>query len=284
MLTASTSTRSTTRTVLRFPLGSGSPSRTASSSRAGSSRASPSTRAKDGRTSSSSRLAGLDRFSREARDMRRYLFSATVEAELDKQGRVTLPAGLIGEGGASAATSSSPEPGTTSRSGTARPGASRSKTSRGGRTLLRNALQHETADHVPVLAEEVRELLAVKPGETVIDGTFGAGGHAELLAADLGGQGALHRRRPRRDACARTSSASSARPGFRHAFCAATSPSSSASSPTTTSGPTRSCSTSACRACRSIAPSADSPTRPMHRSTCAWTSRRPARPRRSSTS
>jgi 16S rRNA (cytosine1402-N4)-methyltransferase len=54
---------------------------------------------------------------------------------------------------------------------------------------LRNALQHENADHVPVLAEEVRELLAVQPGETVIDGTFGAGGHAEVLAADLQGQG-----------------------------------------------------------------------------------------------
>jgi 16S rRNA (cytosine1402-N4)-methyltransferase len=55
--------------------------------------------------------------------------------------------------------------------------------------LLRNALQHETADHVPALAEEVRELLAVKPGETVIDGTCGAGGHAETLAADLAGKG-----------------------------------------------------------------------------------------------
>jgi 16S rRNA (cytosine1402-N4)-methyltransferase len=54
---------------------------------------------------------------------------------------------------------------------------------------LHKALQHETSDHVPVLAEEVRELLAVSPGETVIDGTFGAGGHAELLAADLGGRG-----------------------------------------------------------------------------------------------
>ena len=43
----------------------------------------------------SSRLAGLDRFSREARDMKRYLFSATVESELDKQGRVTLPAALM---------------------------------------------------------------------------------------------------------------------------------------------------------------------------------------------
>ena len=54
---------------------------------------------------------------------------------------------------------------------------------------MRNALQHENADHVPVLADEVRELLAVQPGETVIDGTFGAGGHAGLLAADLQGKG-----------------------------------------------------------------------------------------------
>jgi 16S rRNA (cytosine1402-N4)-methyltransferase len=50
-------------------------------------------------------------------------------------------------------------------------------------------LRHENADHVPVLADEVRELLAVQPGETVIDCTFGAGGHAELLAADLQGKG-----------------------------------------------------------------------------------------------
>jgi 16S rRNA (cytosine1402-N4)-methyltransferase len=54
---------------------------------------------------------------------------------------------------------------------------------------LRNALQHERADHVPVLAAEVRELLAVEPGETVIDATFGAGGHAALLCASLGDRG-----------------------------------------------------------------------------------------------
>jgi 16S rRNA (cytosine1402-N4)-methyltransferase len=42
-----------------------------------------------------------------------------------------------------------------------------------------------------VLADEVRELLDVQPGETVIDATFGAGGHSRLLAADLQGQGKL---------------------------------------------------------------------------------------------
>jgi 16S rRNA (cytosine1402-N4)-methyltransferase len=44
---------------------------------------------------------------------------------------------------------------------------------------------------VPVLAEEVRGLLDVQPGETVVDATFGAGGHSRLLAADLHGSGKL---------------------------------------------------------------------------------------------
>jgi 16S rRNA (cytosine1402-N4)-methyltransferase len=57
--------------------------------------------------------------------------------------------------------------------------------------MLPNALQTSATDHVPVLAEEVRELLAVKPGETVVDATFGAGGHAAVLAADLAGRGKL---------------------------------------------------------------------------------------------
>ena len=57
--------------------------------------------------------------------------------------------------------------------------------------MLPNALQTSATDHVPVLAEEVRELLAVEPGQTVVDATFGAGGHAALLAADLHGRGKL---------------------------------------------------------------------------------------------
>jgi 16S rRNA (cytosine1402-N4)-methyltransferase len=57
--------------------------------------------------------------------------------------------------------------------------------------MLPNVLQPSTTDHVPVLADEVRRLLAVQPGETVVDATFGAGGHAAQLVADLGGRGKL---------------------------------------------------------------------------------------------
>ena len=57
--------------------------------------------------------------------------------------------------------------------------------------MLPNVQRTDAADHIPVLAEEVRELLAVQPGETVVDATFGAGGHSRLLAADLGESGKL---------------------------------------------------------------------------------------------
>lgn len=57
--------------------------------------------------------------------------------------------------------------------------------------MLPNVLQRSASDHVPVLAEEVRELLAVRPGETIVDATFGAGGHSSLLVSDLEGDGKL---------------------------------------------------------------------------------------------
>ena len=57
--------------------------------------------------------------------------------------------------------------------------------------MLPNVLPNSTSDHTPVLADEVRRLLAVQPGETVVDATFGAGGHARLLAQDLQGSGKL---------------------------------------------------------------------------------------------
>src|ERR1700740_3033372 len=45
--------------------------------------------------------------------------------------------------------------------------------------------------HVPVLADELLELLDPKPGQTVIDCTFGDGGHARLVAERLGASGML---------------------------------------------------------------------------------------------
>jgi 16S rRNA (cytosine1402-N4)-methyltransferase len=56
--------------------------------------------------------------------------------------------------------------------------------------MLPSVLPTET-DHVPVLADEVVANLDPRPGETVVDGTFGAGGHATLLAQRLRGDGKL---------------------------------------------------------------------------------------------
>jgi 16S rRNA (cytosine1402-N4)-methyltransferase len=57
--------------------------------------------------------------------------------------------------------------------------------------MLPNVLQPSATDHVPVLAEEVRGSLDVHPGDTVVDATFGAGGHSAVLAAELHGRGKL---------------------------------------------------------------------------------------------
>lgn len=47
------------------------------------------------------------------------------------------------------------------------------------------------APHVPVLLDQVLALTAPEPGETVVDCTFGAGGHASALAARVGPTGEL---------------------------------------------------------------------------------------------
>jgi MraZ protein len=46
-----------------------------------------------------SRLAGLDPLSKEGRQMQRFFFSGAAEAELDKQGRVMIPAALLEHAG-----------------------------------------------------------------------------------------------------------------------------------------------------------------------------------------
>ena len=44
------------------------------------------------------RLAPLDPFSREARELKRFFFAGAVDAELDKQGRVLVPPALMRHG------------------------------------------------------------------------------------------------------------------------------------------------------------------------------------------
>jgi 16S rRNA (cytosine1402-N4)-methyltransferase len=48
-----------------------------------------------------------------------------------------------------------------------------------------------TASHVPVLAGELIEALDPQPGQIAVDCTFGAGGHARLIAERLGSAGTL---------------------------------------------------------------------------------------------
>jgi 16S rRNA (cytosine1402-N4)-methyltransferase len=48
-----------------------------------------------------------------------------------------------------------------------------------------------TRTHVPVLAGELIDVVRPQPGETAVDCTFGAGGHARLMAGRLGEGGTL---------------------------------------------------------------------------------------------
>ena len=52
-------------------------------------------------------------------------------------------------------------------------------------------LTYMPADHVPVLAAELIDLLDPSSGQTIVDCTFGAGGHARLVADRIGEEGEL---------------------------------------------------------------------------------------------
>src|ERR1700719_4136418 len=77
------------------------------------------------------------------------------------------------------------------RSGTWPRGARRRPKPRGALKMLPN-LSHSSSPvmaHVPVMATEVADLLEPRPGDTVVDCTFGAGGHAAVLQPYLRGGG-----------------------------------------------------------------------------------------------
>src|SRR5919106_2987775 len=52
-------------------------------------------------------------------------------------------------------------------------------------------LTYMATEHVPVLATELIDLLDPHPGDTVVDCTFGGGGHARLVAERIGPGGTL---------------------------------------------------------------------------------------------
>ena len=172
---ASTSTRSTTRTGSRCRLASATRSRPASCSPAGSTRLDVYPAQRLGRAG-----RGPARDARPVLQggagLEAVLLQCRVRRRADKQGRVLVPPALIRHGklGREVVVAGST---TTSRSGTAAPGTTASPRSK-AQTMLPNVLHRSASDHVPVLAEEVRELLAVQPGEAVVDATFGADGHS----------------------------------------------------------------------------------------------------------
>jgi 16S rRNA (cytosine1402-N4)-methyltransferase len=59
-----------------------------------------------------------------------------------------------------------------------------------GATLLETLL-NMSAEHQPVLAPELIGLLGPEPGQTAVDCTFGGGGHARRIAAEIGPTGTL---------------------------------------------------------------------------------------------
>lgn len=50
-------------------------------------------------------------------------------------------------------------------------------------------MHRDSVPHVPVMPHEVCDAARVQPGDVIVDGTFGAGGHSRLLTAQLDGHG-----------------------------------------------------------------------------------------------
>ena len=66
----------------------------------------------------------------------------------------------------------------------------RDATARSGNAPSGN-LHYVPKDHLPVMPEELVEILDPRPGETFVDCTFGGGGHSRLLSERLGSDGEL---------------------------------------------------------------------------------------------
>ena len=122
------------------------------------------------------RIGSLDGLARGRAPMQRHFFVNATAAELDKQGRVVIPALLLEReaiGREVTVTGVCDHLEIWDRATWSK----QLQEVKGAQKMLPSVLPTET-DHVPVLADEVLTVLAPRPGETVIDCTFGAGGHS----------------------------------------------------------------------------------------------------------
>ena len=201
--------------------------------------------------------------------IRRHFFAGAAQGELDKQGRLVIPATLLehgrdharGDGGRRVR-----PPGDLGSRHLA-PTAARGRRERGRCCRASCQLSPITSPSSPRRSSRTSTRARARPSSTR---TFGAGGHAALLAQRLRGDGKLiaidrdptvapfFERFRRETASRRDCTTASSRPCW-------------STSRRTASRPTSSCSTSASRRCRSTVPSAASRTRSTRRSTCAWT-------------
>ena len=133
------------------------------------------------------RVGTLDSFSPEARTMQRFFFTGAERVEPDRQGRIVIPLRLLEEAKAGRELTIA---GVYDHLEIWDRAAWREHSTRpkGAPRMLPSVLPTE-ADHVPVLADEVLAALAPAPGDTIVDCTFGSGGHSELLLGRLQGDG-----------------------------------------------------------------------------------------------
>ena len=137
------------------------------------------------------RIGRLDPLLPDTRLLQRHFFGGASEDVPDKQGRVLAARGAHPPREPCQGSHGRREQRPPRDLGSRRLGGAPGGDRRERRQCCPTSCRAAAADHTPVLADEVRELLAVQPGETVVDATFGAGGHARLLAEDLQGSGKL---------------------------------------------------------------------------------------------
>ena len=267
---ANTSTRSTTRTGSPCRPGSARPSRRESCSRAAWTGASTPIVGTTGRSSSSRASRSSTRSARRAAGCSASSSPAPIEAELDKQGRVMIPAALIKHGGLGRDVVVAGDEGPPGDLGQRQVAQGAERGGRERRRCCRTSCNQTRLITFPFSPRRCASSSRSSPG-TPWSTRPSAPAATPRSSPPTSGATAASSRSTATRPFVRTSRASAATRACSRASCAARPRSCSTSWPTTAPARTRSCSTSGSRACRSTGPSAASRTRSTRRSTCAWT-------------